>query len=264
MPFVKANDINLHYEEHGDGTPLVLITGFNQNSLSYASFVEPLAKHFRLILFDNRASGQSDVPDTPCSLKAFVEDTIGLLDAFNIESAHFLGTSMGALITQKLCIDHPDRIIKAVLCAPFAKLPNIAVHNIRCQLKLYSKGVSFQDLMELNAAWLLSNEFLNSPDNVKKFLKDLATNPYPSSPQGTLSQAQALMEADIRSEIKNIPHEILLLVGEHDIDTPVYCAEYIKQHVPNCEMHVFKEMGHMFNYENPGATCKKALEFLKK
>lgn len=154
MPFVKANDINLYYEEHGDGTPLVLITGFNQNSLSYAPFIEPLAKHFHLILFDNRGSGQSEVPDTPCSLKAFVEDTIGLLDALKIESAHFLGTSMGTLITQKLCIDHPDRVRKAVLCAPFAKLPNIAQHNIRCQLKLYAKGVPLPDLMELNAAWL--------------------------------------------------------------------------------------------------------------
>ncbi len=262
MPFITANDISLYYESHGEGTPLVLITGFNQNSLSYAPFIAPLSKHFRVILMDNRCSGQSDSTEGPSTLKMFVEDTAALLDALEIDSAHLLGTSMGTLIVQKLCIDHPNRVKKAILCAPFAKLPNIAVHNILTQLKLTTKGVSIADLMELNAAWLLSNKFLSSPENITRFLKDLAANPYPSSPQGILSQAQALIEADLRNEIQKIPHEILLLVGEHDIDTPPYCAEYIQKQIPSSQMHIFKEMGHMFNYENPEATCKKVLEFL--
>lgn len=262
MPFVRANDLNLYYETHGDGPPLLLIAGFNQSSLSYLPFIDPLSKHFRVILFDNRGTGQSDAPEGGYTIKMFAEDTAALLDQLEIESCHILGTSMGTLIAQKICIDHSDRVKKVILCAPFAKLPNIAIHNIRTQLKLLTKGFSPGDLMELNAAWLLSNKFLGSEESIRQFLKDIASNPYPSTPQGVFSQAEALCNADLRQEVEKIPHEVLLLVGEQDIDSPPYCAEFLQQKIPNCRIHLFKDMGHMFNYENPLATCKRVLEFL--
>ena len=80
--------------------------------------------------------------------------------------------------------------------------------------------------------------------------------------EGLLGQADALLSADLREEIKKIPHHTLLLVGEHDIDTPVYCAEYMKNTIPNCQMHIFKKMGHHLLYEIPEEVTKRTLEFL--
>jgi len=192
----------------------------------------------------------------------FSEDTAALMEKLDIPSAHFMGLSMGSAIIQQMCIDHPDKVQKVILCAPFTYLPEIAKNNIKTQLKLLAKGVGKRDLMQLNASWLLSNAFLQIPSNLEKFLDDFFTDPYPQTMEGLLSQSDALFECDLRSSIKKIPHETLLLVGERDIDTPPYCAKYIAEEIQNCKVHIFKEMGHMFCYEIPEKVTKKALEFL--
>ena len=184
------------------------------------------------------------------------------MDALHIESAHFIGESMGTLIIQQLCLDHRDRVKKAVLCGPFAKCPAIALHNLHMQLQLLTSGVDRKDLLALNASWLLSNAFLSNPANLEKYLKDTLSNPYMAPIEGILGQADALFAADLRKEIHQIPHEILLLIGGMDILTPPYCAKYLHDHIPNCKSHIFKEMGHLFNYEIPHQSAKEALRFL--
>jgi len=261
MPFVKTNDINLYYEIHGKGEPLVLVSGFALDHLAWLKFIEPLSKHFQVILLDNRGCGQSDAPEGGYNPKMFAEDIIGLLDALEIESAHFMGESMGTLIIQRLCLDHRDRVKKAILCAPFAKCPPITLFNLAEQLKLMQKGIDRLTIVELNCSWMMSNAFITNPENIHQFLVEYQMNPFPQTLEGTMSQAQALM-VDFRSELKNIPHEVLLLVGEMDITSPPYCAELMQKEIPNCQMHVFKEMGHMFNYEIPEKSVKQALNFL--
>ncbi len=77
-----------------------------------------------------------------------------------------------------------------------------------------------------------------------------------------MGQASALLETDLSKEIEKIPQELLLLVGERDIDTPPYCAEEMCEKIPNNKMHIFKGMGHMIDYEIPEKIAKKAIDFL--
>ena len=261
MPSVLANDIHIHYEIYGEGPPLLLITGFAQNHLAWKDCIPLLAKHFQVIAFDNRGSGQTDAPIESYSIKLFAEDTIALLDALEIESTHILSKSMGTLITQQLCLDHPDRVKRCVCCAPFAHFPPIARYYVKTQLKLISEGVPREKLMELAAAWLLSNSFIDTPGNVEQFLKEIRQDPYPMTMEGLVGQADALFSADLRSEIEKIAHHLLLLVGELDINTPVYCAKEIEKKASSCKMHIFKGKGHLFVYEIPEQVCKYALEF---
>lgn len=261
MPSIKANDINLYYEIYGKGEPLVLVSGFTQNHLSWRNFIAPLSEHFQVIVFDNRGCGQTDTPDGGYTIKMFAEDIIGLLNGLDIQSAHFMGESMGTLIIQQLCLEHRDRVKKAVLCAPFSYCPPITLFSLSSQLKLLSRGLDRMGLVELNSAWLLSNGFVSNPENIKQFLTEVQSDPYPQSLQGLQNQAYALTE-DFRHRIKDIPHQILLLVGERDITTPPYCAEYMCKEMPNSQMHTFKEAAHMFNYEIPEQSVKQALNFL--
>jgi pimeloyl-ACP methyl ester carboxylesterase len=192
----------------------------------------------------------------------FANDTAALLDALEIESAHFMGISMGSLIIQNLCLAFPEKVKKAVLCAPFAWLPPVAKHNLEMQFQLLASGIPRQKLMELNMPWLLSNKFMSDPKNKEKYLQNLLADPYPAPMEGLLGQADALKAADLRSQLSQIPHHTLLLVGEEDIDTPVSCARLMKDNMPNCQMHIFKEVAHLFPYEIPEETAKKALDFL--
>ncbi|MBS0630210.1 MAG: alpha/beta hydrolase [Verrucomicrobia bacterium] len=261
MPIIKTNDINLYYEIHGSGEPLVLVSGYSLSHLIWNGLIPSLSKHFQVIVFDNRGCGQSDTPEGGYHPKMFAEDIIGLLDALRIDSAHVMGESMGTLIVQRLCLDHRDRVKKAILCAPFAALPAVSLFNLNMIFKLAKKGVDRLTLVELNCWWLFSDEFVSNPDNIKRYLADYQANPFPQSLEGALYQANAL-NVDFRHELKNIPHAVLLLAGERDIISPLYCAEFMHQEIPNSELHVFKQMGHMFNYEIPETSTKKVIHFL--
>lgn len=262
MPFAKINGINLYYEVHGEGTPLLLVGGYTQHSGCWKANLELLSRHFKVIIFDNRGSGQSEAPPEDYTIELFAQDTIGLMDALSIENAHLMGQSMGTCICQRIAIDHPERVRKVVLCAPFATLPPISKNHAIRMLYLLTSGVPKDKLLLLNASWLLSNSFVAQEGNVETFVRNFLADPIQQTPEGLRGQAHALFTADLCDEIEQIPHEVLLLVGGKDILTPPTCAELIHEKIPSTEMHIFKEMGHLFNFEIPDQSGKRALNFL--
>lgn len=262
MPHVKANGIRIHYETFGDGPPLFLIGGYTQHKLAWKDYFGPLSKKFQVVAFDNRGSGQTDSPNEPYSIKMLSQDTAALMEELQIENAHFMGQSMGSAIIQKLCLNYPEKVRKAILCAPFAKLPPISSHKGRTLLDLLASGADKRMLLKLNASWMLSNDFIREPGNDEVFIEMSMQDPFPQSMEGLMGQADALFACDLRREIHQIPHEMLLLVGGKDIATPPYCAEEIANKVKNARIHTFTEMGHFFPWEIPEHVIKKALPFL--
>ena len=115
MPHLKSNGINLYYEEHGSGEPLILIMGFTVSSIGWHWNVPSFAQDFRTIVFDNRGVGQSDKPDIPYSMPMFADDTAGLLDGLGIDQAHVFGISMGGMIAQEFALRHPQRVKTLIL-----------------------------------------------------------------------------------------------------------------------------------------------------
>src|SRR4029434_8975986 len=110
MPKVRANGIELFYEESGTGEPLLLIAGFACDHTNWRKLVPLLASSYRLITFDNRGVGQSTSPATPYTIDQMAEDTIGLLDAIELNSVHIAGHSMGGQIALALAPARPERV----------------------------------------------------------------------------------------------------------------------------------------------------------
>jgi len=262
MPFTTANDISIYFEVCGEGPPLFLVCGLGQNHLSWGELVPILSEHFQVIQFDNRGVGQTEAPNEGYSIKMMAQDISAFMGSIGIESAHFMGESMGAAIILQLCIDHPDRVQKAVLSAPFAHFPETKKNTVRTQLKLLKDGIEFRRLVELNISWLLSNHFLSFPKNIEAYLNMMGSNPYPQTHEGRLGQADALLEFDIRKDLSKIPHELLLLIGEHDLAIPPFISREISKNTLNCSTHTFKEVGHLITYEVPEKSAKQAITFL--
>ena len=133
MPTVKANGVELYYEDTGAGEPLLLIMGLGSQMVFWdRDFIDDLvARGFRVIAYDNRDVGLSerldDLPvprvgrvlvrallrqrvSAPYGLGDMARDAVGLLDALDIESAHILGVSMGGMIAQIVAIEHTGRV----------------------------------------------------------------------------------------------------------------------------------------------------------
>ena len=99
--YALVNNINVCYEIHGDGDPVLLIHGFGGKKESWIAQTNPLSKYFKVIRFDNRGAGKSDRPDGPYTMEIFADDINGLLDFLEIKKTHIIGWSLGGMIVQK-------------------------------------------------------------------------------------------------------------------------------------------------------------------
>src|SRR5262245_65021527 len=102
MSSSRIGEIEIYYEEHGSGDPLLLIMGLAADSQAWVFQLPAFAERFRTIAFDNRGVGRSSKPAGPYSIHQMADEAAALLDHLGIESAHVIGVSMGGMIAQEL------------------------------------------------------------------------------------------------------------------------------------------------------------------
>src|SRR5437763_6392240 len=112
MPKINRDGVNIYYEVHGSGTPLLLTHGYSSTSAMWQGQIAALSKHHKLILWDMRGHGQSDYPEDP---KAYSEaltvgDIAALLDAVGAEQAIVGGLSLGGYMSLAFYRAHPNRV----------------------------------------------------------------------------------------------------------------------------------------------------------
>ena len=94
MPTVESDGLEIYYEVHGSGPPLILLHSFLCSGEMWREQLEPLASHFRVVNVDLRGHGRSQTLDREPDLYALVEDAIAVLDALEIERATWMGLSI--------------------------------------------------------------------------------------------------------------------------------------------------------------------------
>ena len=113
----RTSEGEVGYRSVGAGSPLLLITGFSASMDNWApSFVDALAAHHRVIVFDNAGVGQTAVV-SPSSITAMANQTSGLISSLHLHRTAVLGWSMGGMIAQALAVDHPAQVSRVVLAA---------------------------------------------------------------------------------------------------------------------------------------------------
>ena len=120
MPKVDIGDAEIHYEEAGSGPPLMLVPGLGGNGSFWARQMEAFKGDFRTIIHDHRGAGQSTHSPIRYSVDQMATDVLKLMDALDIDRAHFVGHSTGGAIGQTIAQDHPDRLKALGLSATWA------------------------------------------------------------------------------------------------------------------------------------------------
>ena len=263
MPFAKINGIDLYYEIHGIGKPLVFLSGFSTHHMTWFSFIEPFKNDFQMVLLDNRGAGQTTAPTTPYTIETMADDTIALLDQLEIMRASFIGSSMGTAISQTIAYKYPDRIDKGALIAPFHKLPAASIYKIATTGKLMEANVPIELIIDTVIPWLFSNTFVRSPEKYQEKAKEMSHNPHIQTFDGFKGQFEALINFDSSSFLSKIDAEMLILAGEEDLSSPLWCAKYLYDHLKRSTLHTFPHVGHMAHVERRNEVIdliKKHLE----
>ena len=264
MPKVKVGDINMYYEVHGEGEPLVLIPGATGNVDTSSAHIQAFSAEYRVIAYDPRGAGQSDAPEIPYTMEMMADDLAGLLDAINIDSAHLHGESLGGMIAQEFVLRHPDRVRNLVLACTN---PGIA-HRVRTDEETRStierlRSLPPEDRITGMFRLNVSQKFLdNNPDSIQTFIE--ITQKHPAPPQGQMGQTQAVASHDTYDRLPEIKAPTLVIHGEIDRMVPVENARILASRIPGAELVILKGMGHLFNVEAEDESNKIILDFLRR
>lgn len=267
MPRIKVDGIELYYETHGEGKPLVLISGLGYTLWLWHRMVPILAEHFQVITFDNRGIGQSDQPPGPYTAQMLAADTAGLLDALGVENAIILGHSMGGFIAQAMALDYPEKVAKLILSSTSFGGPRhvpatpeamkILTDVTTDALTRFKNGLT----VSTSPGWAEKH-----PEILEDWTKWRVANPIePSAYQAQLAIGLALFPeaAAFEHELSQIKVPTLILSGAHDKVVPPDNAALLSEKIADSIVVIFPDAGHFFPIEIPEAASRAVIEFAK-
>jgi len=264
MPTVKVGDINMYYEIHGKGEPLLLIMGLGSDlTIGWMFQIPEFSKKYQVIPFDNRGVGRTDAPDVPYSVKMMADDTVGLMDVLGIDKAHVLGMSMGGYIAQEIAIKYPGRTKSLILATTAAAgTYPLNVHIISTWAAARTEGIRRETFVRFLLPRLFTDKFFEKPEMVKMAIDAFSANANAQPAYALARQVTACIEHDARARLKRITTPTLVLVGKEDNLLPVKLSEELAANIPKAKLVVLEGGGHGFNAEIPDKFNQAVLAFL--
>ena len=267
MPRIKTSAIELYYETHGAGKPLVLISGIGYTLWQWHRMVPFLAEHFQVITFDNRGVGQSDKPPGPYTAQMLAADTAGLLDALGLEKAVVMGHSMGGFVAQALALDFPEKVQKLILGSTNFGGPRhipVTPEAIKVLADVSSDPLArFKNGLAISTApgWAEEN-----PEMIQKWVEWRMANPIESAHyQAQLAIGLGLLPetAAFEDKLERIKVPTLILFGAHDKVVPPANAALLAEKIPGSIVVILPDAGHFFPIEIPEAASHAVIEFAR-
>ena len=249
MAKLNRDGVEIYYEIHGNGPPLILTHGYSSTSAMWQGQIEALSKRHRLILWDMRGHGQSDYPDNPDAYSEAhtVGDIAALLDAAGADKAVVGGLSLGGYMSLAFHRAHPERV-RALLIIDtgpgFKKDEAREVWNKRAR----DTGDRF-DREGLDMLKSLSPERASVTHRNARGLALAA--------RGMLAQR----DARVIESLPDIKVPSLVVVGADD--TPFLAAsDYMAVKIPGAQKAVIPNAGHAVNIDQPQPFIDAVLPFL--
>lgn len=270
MPTVTAADgVRLHYEESGQGVPVVFVHEFAGDRRSFEPQVRFFSRSHRCIAFDSRGYLPSDVPETPEAYgqDAAREDVRAVLDGLGLERTHIVGHSMGAYTALHVAIHYPERCLSvaAIGCGWGSRPDQRDEREALCA----DLARMFREEPMAEAAARYARQPMRKPFEAKdprgfaEFEKALADH----SAAGlalTMSQVQGRRPTlwDLEEPLSRLETPLLVMVGDED-DPCLDGSVFLKRTVPGAALAVAPRSGHTLPLEEPAAVNAALAELFR-
>lgn len=274
MSVVKAGDIDMYYEEHGNGEPLLLIMGLAMDSTGWLFQLPEFSRHYRTVVFDNRGAGRSSKPAGPYTIAQMADDTAGLLAAIGVARAHVVGISMGGMIAQELALRHPQRVRGLVLGCTYAKPTGDVLQRREALVTQLGGSVNAAGDIDIDLGKIDPLSFFQqlmplvlTPDFIQRELTKLmqlmaGALQYGFSMEAILAQVAAVMSHDTIERLPQIKAPTLVITGDADLLVPPASSAVLAEKIPGAKLVEIAGGSHGFNFETPEAFNHAVLDFL--
>ncbi len=266
MPRLALNEIDLYYELHGTGEPadppLMLVAGLASDSQSWLPVLEPLSRHHRVIVLDNRGCGRTTPPDCTTGIGRMADDCIALADHLGIGRFRLLGHSMGGFIAIDCALRFPDRVARLVLANTTAKTSGRNRALFLDWLGYLDAGMAPAPWWRNFFYWIFTPGFFEDAAATDAFLKLVLEYPYPPRPDGLRGQVGAIVGFDRAADLRHIASPTLILCSTEDVLLPPGEDAAGLAGIPNARVAVLDGSAHASFIEAPDAFVEQVLAFL--
>jgi pimeloyl-ACP methyl ester carboxylesterase len=250
--------MRIAWESQGAGAPLLLVQGLGYTRAGWGPARDRLAQRYRVVSYDNRGIGESDVPPGPYTVEQMAGDALQVLDEAGIERAHVVSASLGGMIAQHLAAHHPERVDRLVLACTHPgvedghPMPQVTV-DLFAQAPMMEPQVALRRFVD--------NSLGASPP------PGLADEVYayrlanPPDMNGWLSQAAAGTTFE-GVDLARIEAPTLVVTGTHDNVIDCRNSELLADRIPDARLERLEGAGHLFFWERSDDFVRLVEEFL--
>ena len=259
MPEIQVNGVRTYYEEIGSGTPLVLAHGLGGSTELWKHVAGPLAEDFRVVMYDLRGSGRSEVPPGPYTLGQLVADLDGLIEALGLGRALLMGHSISGSLVLAYTAAHPGKVLGVAGVGAPSEIPDAGREGLRARAAtVESQGMAA--VAETVATNGMAPSFREAhPDEFRAFIRLIESN----DPNGYGALCRVVADLDITGELARIQAPVLLVAGDRDAVAPPAATEKTAAAIPNARYVQVEDCAHILPWENPAALLEEATPFLR-
>ena len=269
MPFASTRDnVRLHYEEVGRGTPLVFVHEFAGDWRAWEPQMRYFARRYRCVTFSFRGYHPSDVPPTPDAYgyEHFRDDVIAVMDHLKIDSAHVCGLSMGGYATLNVGMKYPQRALSLTMAGTGSGSERGVLEEFRRTSEATAQEydrVGSEGVAKTYGMGPSRIPFeVKDPRGYREFYDQFASH----SARGAANTLRGYQGGRppvyaFEDEIKKIALPTLIICGDED-DACIEPSIYLKRQIATSGLAIFPKSGHTVNIEEPALFNQTLGDFL--
>ncbi|MFW6082171.1 MAG: alpha/beta fold hydrolase, partial [Desulfosalsimonas sp.] len=215
-------------------------------------------EEYRILRYDLRGHGLTSAPAGDYTMEMLADDAVALMDALEIEKAHFMGISLGGMIGQTLALAHPERLLSLVLCDTACRIPADTAPLWEERIAAARKN-GMEALADGTLERWLSPDFQKKNPDVTGKIRNIVTG---TPVNGFTGCCRAISGFDVSGSLSRISLPSLVMVGENDPGTPVEASMEIHEKIRGSVLEILPRAFHLSNTEAAASFNAVLTDFL--
>lgn len=260
MAYAGVDEAKLYWEESGSGPPLLLIQGLGFSAMMWHRLIPLLETRLRVIRYDARGIGRSDVPPGPYPIELMADDAAAVLSAAEVDVAHVFGCSLGGIVAQELALTHSDRVRSLQLCCTHPA-GEAAVWPSPEVMEMLTTRTSLPREEAIRASIPVAYADDVDPDVIEGDIR--LRLELPTTDDGYTNQLTGgLGYPGTADRLPALDIPVLVMTGDADRLVPPANTEILARLIPGATTRYYSGGGHVVFSEQPAAVAAAMLEFL--